>query len=88
MRRGLIDVDTLRAGIDQTLPRPSLRSLAAKLRVLLGEPALAGSLATTAARSVAVRALYARYPQRTDHVAAWSRRVDTLLGVRATRRSA
>jgi menaquinone-9 beta-reductase len=76
---GLLDADTLRAGIDQVLPRPSLRMLASKARVLAREPALAKTLAATAARGVAVRALYARYPRSAAAVPAWSRRVDWLL---------
>ena len=79
MGLGLVDAETLRAGLDQMMPRPSLRSIVAKVRALLGEPALAGQLATTAARSAAVRALYAAYPRRTDQVSAWSRSVDWLL---------
>ena len=79
---GLLDHASLRAGIDQTLPRPTLRELATKARALIGEPALAGSLASTIARSAAVRTLYARYPRRPDRVPAWSRRVDWLLGER------
>ena len=80
MALGLIDADTLRAGIDQVLPRPSLRTLASKARALVREPALARSLAATTARGVAVRALYARYPRREQAVPAWSRGVDWLLG--------
>jgi flavin-dependent dehydrogenase len=79
MGLGLVDAETLRAGLDQTMPRPSLRSVAAKMRTLIGEPALASQLATTAARSAAVRALYAAYPRKVDQVAAWSRSVDWLL---------
>lgn len=80
MALGLLDPDTLRAGIDQTLPRPSLRALAAKARPLLAEPALAARIAVAAARSTAVRALYARYPHRAGEVPRWARRVDWLLG--------
>jgi flavin-dependent dehydrogenase len=76
---GLIDAETLRAGIDQVLPRPTLRSVVAKARALAGEPTLAASLAITAARSVAVHALYRRYPRRADHVAAWARGVELLV---------
>jgi flavin-dependent dehydrogenase len=79
MDLGLIDADTLRAGIDQILPRPTLRSVAAKARVLAGEPALAKSIAMTAVRSVAVHALYRRYPRRPERVAAWARGVEFLL---------
>jgi flavin-dependent dehydrogenase len=79
MGLGLIDADTLRAGIDQILPRPTLRSVAAKARALAGDPALAKALAVTAARSVAVHALYRRYPRRADRVATWARGVDWLL---------
>ena len=85
MGLGLLDQSSLRAGIDQTLPRPTLRELATKARALLGEPALAGSLAATIARSAAVRTLYALYPRRTELVPAWSRRVDWLLGEPAPR---
>jgi len=77
---GLVDAEALRAGIDQVLPRPSLQSLVTKARALLREPALAASIATTIARSAAVRTLYARYPRRIERVPAWSRRVDWLLG--------
>jgi flavin-dependent dehydrogenase len=77
---GLVDADTLRAGLDQTLPRPSLRSVVGALRVMAGRPALAGQLALTAARSGAARALYAAYPRRAADVPAWSRRVDWVLG--------
>jgi flavin-dependent dehydrogenase len=81
MHLGLLDAETLRAGIDQVLPRPSLRTLAAKARALAREPALAKALATTAARGVAVRALYARYPRQAAAVPAWARSVDWVLGV-------
>jgi flavin-dependent dehydrogenase len=80
MGLGLIDADTLRAGIDQTLPRPTLRSVAAKARALADDPALARSIAMTAVRSVAVHALYRRYPRRADHVPTWARGVEFLLG--------
>lgn len=82
MALGLLDPDTLRAGIDQTLPRPSLRALAAKVGSLLAEPALAARIAAAAARSAAVRALYAQYPHRVDEVPRWARRVDWVLGAR------
>jgi flavin-dependent dehydrogenase len=76
MHGGLIDAETLRAGIDQALPRPSLRTVATKARGLLAQPVLA----KVVAQSVAVRALYARYPRRHDRVAAWARQVDRVLG--------
>lgn len=79
MGSGLLDHASLRAGIDQKLPQPTLREIAGKARALIGEPA-ALSLLSTIVRSAAVRTLYARYPRRTDRVAAWSRRVDWLLG--------
>lgn len=77
---GLVDGEALRAGIDQALPRPTLRAVLAKARALVGEPALAANLALTVARSAAVRALYSRYPRAPERVSAWSRRVDWLLG--------
>jgi len=80
MALGLLDPETLRAGIDQTLPRPSLRTLAAKVGPLLAEPVLAARIAAAAARSAAVRALYAQYPRRVEDVSRWARRVDWLLG--------
>ena len=80
MGRGLLDADALRAGIDQVLPRPAPRALAGKLRALLGEPALAWSLAATVARSAAVRAVYAAYPTHPADVPAWARSVDWLVG--------
>jgi flavin-dependent dehydrogenase len=83
MRLGLIDADALRAGINQTLPRPTLRSVAAKARALAGDPALAKSIAMTAARSVAVHALYRRYPRRADRVPTWARGVEWLLPSRS-----
>jgi flavin-dependent dehydrogenase len=75
MEGGLIDAETLRAGIDQALPRPSLRSVATKARGSIDQPVLA----KVVARSIAVRALYARYPRRPDRVARWARQVDRLL---------
>lgn len=75
MQGGLIDAETLRAGIDQALPRPSLRTVATKARGLVAQPVLA----KVAARSIAVRALYSRYPRHPDRVAAWARQVDRLL---------
>jgi flavin-dependent dehydrogenase len=80
MGMGLIDAETLRAGIDQVLPQPSLRAVLAKARALVGEPALATSLAMTIARSAAVRTMYGRYPRKPEHVARWGRQVDWLLG--------
>lgn len=77
---GLVDAAALRAGIDQMLPQPSLPDLVTKLRALVRAPSLAGSVATTVARSAAVRTLYAAYPRRAERVPAWSRRVDRLLG--------
>jgi flavin-dependent dehydrogenase len=82
MQGGLIDAETLRAGIDQALPRPSVRSVATKARGLFAQPVLA----KVVARSIAVRALYARYPRRPDRVATWARQVDRVLGT-ATARS-
>jgi flavin-dependent dehydrogenase len=77
---GLLDAESLRAGIDQVLPRPSVRAVLAKARALVGEPALAASLAMTIARSAAVRTMYGRYPRKPERVASWGRRVDWLLG--------
>jgi len=79
MHLGLLDAETLRAGIDQVLPRPSLLTLASKARALARNPALAKALAAAAARGVAVRALYARYPRRATEVPVWSRRVEWVL---------
>ena len=83
---GLVDAEAVRAGIDQTLPRPTLRAILTKARMLLSEPALAGSLAGIVARSAAVHTLYARYPRRPGQVAAWARRVDWLMGERPSPR--
>lgn len=80
MGLGLIDAATLRAGIDQIVPALTGTSLVAKLRPLVGEPALARELAMTAARSTAVRALYAYYPRRAKNVRHWARAVDWLVG--------
>lgn len=77
---GLLDGEALRAGIDQVLPRPSLRTVLGKARALVGEPALAGSLAVTIARSAAVRTMYGRYPRKPERVASWGRQIDWLLG--------
>jgi flavin-dependent dehydrogenase len=79
MSLGLVDAPTLRAGIDQVLPPVSARALAAKVRPLFGEPVLASQLAAAAARSSAVRALYAVYPRRAELVPTWARCVDSLL---------
>ena len=78
--RGVIDEATLRAGIDQVMPRPALAGLPTRVRALLAEPGLARELAGTVVRSAAVRAMYARYPRRVERVEAWTRRVDWLLG--------
>lgn len=77
---GLVDEPTLRAGIDQVLPPLAARAIAAKLRVLAGEPALAARIATTAVRSAVVHALYRSYPRRVERVPAWARAVDFVLG--------
>jgi flavin-dependent dehydrogenase len=77
---GLLDGEALRAGIDQAMPRPTLRAVLDKARALVGEPALAANLALTVARSAAVHTLYRRYPRDPQRVPAWSRRVDWLLG--------
>ncbi len=75
---GLADEALLRAGIDQTFPRPSLAGLPAKARALLAEPKLARDIVSTVARSAALRTLYATYPRRADRVPAWSRLVSLL----------
>ena len=80
MRLGLLDADGLRAGIDQVLPRPSLRALSDKVRALVREPRLARTIGLTVARSAAVRAIYATYPRKASSVPAWAKRVDWLLG--------
>ena len=72
--------EALRAGIDQVLPRPTAKAVLAKARALVGQPALAGSLALTVARSAAVRTLYTRYPRKPERVASWARQIDWLLG--------
>ncbi len=79
MGLGLVDAEALRAGIDQVLPRPTLKAIVGKARALVGDPALAGSLALTVARSAAVRTLYKRYPRQVDRVPGWARRVDWIL---------
>jgi menaquinone-9 beta-reductase len=80
MALGLADQQTLRAGIDQVLPRPSLARLPGQARALLGQPALVPGIVTTLARSAALKTLYAAYPQRADRVPTWGRGVDWLLG--------
>lgn len=75
---GLADEALLRAGIDQTFPRPSLAGLPAKARALFAHPALARDLVGTVARSAALKTLYATYPRRADRVPAWSRLVSLL----------
>src|SRR5262249_20338700 len=73
---GLIDADTLRAGIDQTMPRASLARITDKARALASAPSLVGVVA----RAAAARGVYARYPRRVAGVGAWTRAVDWLLG--------
>jgi menaquinone-9 beta-reductase len=82
MGLGLVDAATLRAGLDQVVPPITPAAIVAKVRPLVGEPALARELAVTAARSAVVRALYAWYPRNAAHVPRWSRYVDRVMGTR------
>jgi len=79
--RGLVDVESARAGLDQELPRISALGLRQKVRTLAANRGWARSLADLAARAVAVQALYARYPRNPVARAAWSAAVQRILPV-------
>lgn len=81
---GLTEASLMKAGLNQELPRVSLRALlrlGPGLRRAVGEaPELARSLLGAAVRSKLVHALYARYPQDAADVPAWSRKIDRIIG--------
>lgn len=81
MAFGLLDVETARAGLDAELPNVSALGLRAKARTLAANLGWARSLADLAVRSVAVQALYARYPRNPVARAAWSAAVNRVLPV-------
>jgi flavin-dependent dehydrogenase len=81
---GLTEASLMRAGLNQELPRVSLRALLrlgpGLRRALAEQPALARSLGAAALRSKLVHALYTRYPRDAQQVPAWSRAVARLCG--------
>lgn len=81
---GLTEASLMKAGLNQELPRVSLRALLrlgpGMRRALAEAPQLARSLVGAAVRSKLVHALYARYPQDAAAVPAWSRKIDRLIG--------
>lgn len=81
MERGMFDVEMARAGLDQQLPRVSAIGIRTKLRGLVSQPGWARGLADLAARSVAVQALYARFPRNPIARAAWTAAVQHVLPV-------
>jgi menaquinone-9 beta-reductase len=78
MKRGLMDPELGRAGLEQTLPSLPARALPAKLVALARCPGLTARLARIGARMLAVRALYARYPRDPAHLPRWSRAIARL----------
>jgi menaquinone-9 beta-reductase len=81
MERGLLDPALARFGMMQRPPRlPGLATLPGKAAALAREPALAARLLDVAARMVAVRALYARYPRDPRRLGTWSRQVARIFG--------
>jgi flavin-dependent dehydrogenase len=78
MKRGLMDPELGRAGLEQTLPGLPARVLPGKLVALARCPGLSARLARVGARMLAVRALYARYPRDPAHLPRWSRAVARL----------
>jgi flavin-dependent dehydrogenase len=80
MAHGLLDADTARFGMAQEHPRLALRTLPGKLGGLARSPGLGGRMAAVIARMLAVRALYARYPDAPEGLPAWSRAAQRIAG--------
>lgn len=69
---GVLDASSSIAALQQELPRPSPRRLAAQVRGLLRSPRLARRLAPVLARMLAAQALYRSYPADLTQRARWS----------------
>lgn len=78
MGGGLFHPALLRAGLDQEVARPTVSMLPALARGIAGAPRLGRRLGVLIAKMTAVRALYARYPEKPEKLSAWSGRVDRL----------
>lgn len=81
MAVGVIDATFARAGLDQTMPRITLGSLAPKARALVEQRALIPGLAKVAARVGLVHALSAIYPRGERALGPWSRGMARVLAV-------
>jgi flavin-dependent dehydrogenase len=82
---GALDPVLARAGLDQRMPAIEPRALGHQVRALIGEPSLRSSLAITAIRAAAARALATMYPRDARAVPAWSRAMAVVLGEPARR---
>jgi len=80
IEQGVMDAELVRGGMAQEYPRPRLAAAPNQLRALAGEPRLAARFADMAARMIAVRGLYARYPRRASGLRVWSRLVAGVFG--------
>jgi hypothetical protein len=81
MAVGVIDATFARAGLDQTMPRITLGSLAPKARALVEQRSLIPGLAKVAARVGLVHALSAIYPRGERALGPWSRGMARVLAV-------
>ena len=75
MTSGAMDPELARCGLAQSFPRPDPKALPRQVFGLVRAPRLAAKLGDVAARMVAARALYARYPEDDAGLPRWSRRV-------------
>ncbi len=71
---GVMGAELVRDGLDQLPPRLPARSLPATLLGALRERTVVGPLAPVLARMALLERAYARFPERTEDVAAWAQR--------------
>lgn len=80
MDSGLMDPDTVRFGMAQTMPKMTPPALANKVRALVRAPDLAWRMAATVARIPVVGGLYSRYPASPSQLPRWSKLVARACG--------
>jgi len=80
MKSGVMDVESVRSGMSQALPRPQGLSLATKSASLLRRPKLALGIAQLAVKASLARALYRSYPRDPHKLPAFSKRIAMVFG--------
>jgi len=77
---GLMNEETLAAGLEQRLPEVGVRDVPTRLAALVRGGGLSARMLGVAARMAAVSGLYAAYPATPGRLRPWSRTVARIFG--------